>query len=402
MCLSDEKQQPVFLKKQSFNKPVRKHRRKLWELEERLHCPVIGTCLTIEDLKRLMRQSGMVLEAKASDFDYHVTLVHAAGEKSQVTRNLQKLLDKRFKRHLKKLSKVNSEQELAAHWQQALADDEIPGMLWAVITHPLLDRSLVDEVYGEIHMLSHLSGQSHRKALGRIPMLEAECEELNTALKKQRAVHEMQLAERDERISALEKLVTKLRQDFATGGEVKHHPDDKVLQARYQRLQSRNDWLTQNLATTRQALDEQSTLRSVLNELLLETREQLKQSERNLAQLVKHLNGDHQQTKAVPDLSGRKVVYIGGRRSLAPHLRSVVEGCCGSFTHHDGGVEESRANLDQKLTGADVVFCPVDCISHDACLRVKRCCKRTNTQFIPLRSSGVTSLLNGLQLVSKH
>jgi hypothetical protein len=117
---------------------------------------------------------------------------------------------------------------------------------------------------------------------------------------------------------------------------------------------------------------------------------------------VKHLNGDHQQTKAVPDLSGRKVVYIGGRRSLAPHLRSVVEGCCGSFTHHDGGVEESRANLDQKLTGADVVFCPVDCISHDACLRVKRCCKRTNTQFIPLRSSGVTSLLNGLQLVSKH
>jgi hypothetical protein len=42
------------------------------------------------------------------------------------------------------------------------------------------------------------------------------------------------------------------------------------------------------------------------------------------------------------------------------------------------------------------VFCPVDCISHDACQRVKRCCKRNNTPFVPLRSSGVSGLIRGL------
>ncbi|MCG8006204.1 MAG: DUF2325 domain-containing protein [Candidatus Thiodiazotropha lotti] len=402
MCLSDEDQSPSMQKPRIFKQFAKPQRRKLWELEDRLHCPVIGTCLTIEDLKRVIRQAGVVMEVKSSDFDYHVTLAHAAGEKSRVTRNLQKLLDKRYQRHLKKLSRVSCEQELAAHWEQALADDEIPGMLWAVITHPLMSKPLSDRVYGEVHMLSHLSGRSHRKALARIPLLEAENDELSTTLKKQRAIHDLHLVERDERIAALESQVTKLRQDLVTNREVELTPVNQTLESRHERLQSRNEWLTQNLATTRQALDEQSAQHSALNELLLETREQLKQSEHNLAQLVQHLNGNPQPTKTVPNLSGRKVVYIGGRRSLAPHLRSVVEGCCGSFIHHDGGVEDSRANLDKKVTGADVVFCPVNCISHDACLRVKRCCKRNNTQFIPLRSCGVSSLLNGLQLVAQY
>lgn len=399
MCLSDKSQQPLMLKNRLFTKPAKRQRRKLWELEDRLHCPVIGTCLSIEDLKRVIRQSGIAMESKASDFDYHVTLAHAAGEKSRVTRNLQKLLDKRYQRHLKKLSGVSCEQALAKHWHQALAEDEIPGMLWAVITHPLLSRSLSDQVYGEVHMLSHLSGRSHRKALARIPLLEAECDELNTTLKKQRAIHDLHLAERDERIRALESQVTRLRQDMAVNQEAEPAADNERLEARFSRLQTRNEWLTQNLANTRQALDEQSAQQSALNELLQETREQLKQSEQNLDQLVKHFDRNHKPANATPDLSGCKVVYIGGRRSLAPHLRSVVEGCYGRFIHHDGGLEDSRANLDKKVTGADVVFCPVDCISHDACLRIKRCCKRNNTQFIPLRSSGVSSLLNGLQLV---
>jgi hypothetical protein len=402
MCLECETEEYDFLKKsQPCPVPVRQQRRKIWELEERLHCPVIGTCLTIDDLKRVMRQSGLVMEAQASDFDFHVTLVHAASEKTRVTKNLQKLLEKRFNRHVKKLAKVSSEQELRRHWEQALADDEIPGMFWAVITHPRLTRVLSDQVYGEIHMLSHLSGQSHRKSLARIPVLEAECGELNGTLVKQKSLHEAQLAERDKRIKALESLVTKLRQELSADKEVPISPDSKALNDRLERQQRSNEWLTQNLASTRLALDAQSTHLSALNELLEETRDQLHQSESNLSQLIEQFNSEHQQDHVAPDLAGRKVVYIGGRRSLAPHLRSVVEGCFGNFIHHDGGLEDSRANLDQKLTGADVVFCPIDCISHDACLRVKRSCKRNNTQFIPLRSSGVSSLLNGLHLVAQ-
>ncbi|MES9946444.1 MAG: DUF2325 domain-containing protein [Candidatus Thiodiazotropha sp.] len=382
--------------------PPNQRRRKLWELEERLHCPVIGTCLSIDDLKRVFRQSGVTMEAKASDFDYHVTLAHAASEKSRVTKNLQKMLDKRFTRHIKSISKVNCEMELAAHWEQALADDEIPGMLWALVTHPASTKTLSNQVYGEVHMLSHLSGRSHRKALAQIPLLEAERDSLEEMQKKQRAINDEQLAERDLRIKELEQLVTKLRQELTARGTKQTNPESSVLQDTLQRQQRRNQWLTESLAATRQELDEESERVRAMQELLQESREQLSVNEKNLAQLMERFRHDRLQAPSLPNLAGRRVVYIGGRRSLAPHLRSLVEGCQGDFIHHDGGVEDSRANLDSKLAGADMVFCPIDCVSHDACLRVKRCCKRTNATFVPLQSSGVSSLLNGLQKVTKQ
>ncbi|MBT3023213.1 MAG: DUF2325 domain-containing protein [Candidatus Thiodiazotropha sp. (ex Lucina aurantia)] len=395
MCLEQAK--PL---QQYASRPAGR-RHKLWELEDRLHCPVIGTCLSIDDLKRVVRQSGVVIQARATDFDYHVTLAHAAGEKSRVTKNLQKLLDKRFTRHIRKLSKVRNEEELASHWEQALADDEIPGMFWAVVTHPAISKTLSNRIYGEIHMLSHLSGRSHRKALARIPILEAERDSLEETLKKQRAINEEQLNERDRRINDLEQLVTRLRQELAINGVAQTDPDSATLKDALDSQQRRNDWLTMNLAATRRELDEQTNKVTAVNELLNENRELLSTSEKKLAQLMHRLSSDRPPTSTIPNLAGRKVVYIGGRRSLAPHLRSVVEGCHGNFILHDGGVEDSRANLDSKLTGADVVFCPIDCVSHDACLRVKRCCKRNNTMFIPLRSSGITSLLNGLEQVAK-
>ena len=46
---------------------------------------------------------------------------------------------------------------------------------------------------------------------------------------------------------------------------------------------------------------------------------------------------------------------------------------------------------------SDMVFCPVDCVSHDACRRVKRHCQQQAKQFIPLCSSGLSAFATGLQ-----
>ena len=91
------------------------------------------------------------------------------------------------------------------------------------------------------------------------------------------------------------------------------------------------------------------------------------------------------------------MLYVGGRSTLTPHLRSLVESSNGRFAHHDGGLEESRAGLHCSLSGADMVFCPVDCVSHDACLRVKQHCRQQDKPFIPLRSSGISAFAAGLR-----
>lgn len=51
--------------------------------------------------------------------------------------------------------------------------------------------------------------------------------------------------------------------------------------------------------------------------------------------------------------------------------------------------------LDRRHAGIiarlDAALCPIDCVSHAACLRAKSICKRVGKMFIPLRSSGAAT-----------
>jgi hypothetical protein len=102
-----------------------------------------------------------------------------------------------------------------------------------------------------------------------------------------------------------------------------------------------------------------------------------------------------------PLLCDRRILYVGGRQGLVEHYRRLVESHGAEFMHHDGGQENSRSDLPRMLDKADVVFCPVDCINHNACKLLKNKCKKTNKRFYILRSSGVSSLENELSL-RKH
>lgn len=97
-----------------------------------------------------------------------------------------------------------------------------------------------------------------------------------------------------------------------------------------------------------------------------------------------------------PDLYGRTVLYVGGHQRLVPHYRQLVEKHGGRFVHHDGGREVAYAALPKMLSTADVVLCPVDCVSHSACICVKRMCKQNGKPFVMMRSSGLSSLARGL------
>jgi hypothetical protein len=79
------------------------------------------------------------------------------------------------------------------------------------------------------------------------------------------------------------------------------------------------------------------------------------------------------------------------------HYRSVVERHGGELIHHDGGVEERDTRLPALVQRADAVFCSTSCVSHKACLQIKRVCKRRARPLVLLRSSGVSSVTFGLR-----
>ena len=101
-----------------------------------------------------------------------------------------------------------------------------------------------------------------------------------------------------------------------------------------------------------------------------------------------------------PDLVGRCVLYVGGRPNQCAHFRALVERRNGRFIHHDGGREDARAQLWDVVRQADAVFCPLDCVSHDAADRIQRFCERHTKPLIFLPRASLAAFNRGLHKVA--
>ena len=101
-------------------------------------------------------------------------------------------------------------------------------------------------------------------------------------------------------------------------------------------------------------------------------------------------------------LDGRSFLYVGGRDCQVAHLREIASSFGAELIHHDGGLREAVSRIDTVLPSVDCVFCPIDCISHDACVRVKTGCKKFGKAFIPLRSGSKSSLERALNTMNER
>jgi len=91
------------------------------------------------------------------------------------------------------------------------------------------------------------------------------------------------------------------------------------------------------------------------------------------------------------DLTGKTLLYVGGRTNQVPKLRKIAEERGAGLLHHDGGLAESSSSLARLALRADAVLFPVDCISHSAANAVKKICKQLGKSYFPLRRSGPSS-----------
>ena len=90
------------------------------------------------------------------------------------------------------------------------------------------------------------------------------------------------------------------------------------------------------------------------------------------------------------------LLYVGGQCAVLPHLRRHAQTRCLELLHHDGGEENSLHALEGLVGRADAVLCPIDCVSHQACLAAKRLCRRLDKPFVPLRTSSGTCFLRAI------
>src|SRR5215510_4146217 len=153
---------------------IEKRRRRLWEISGHLHCSIIGTCLTTTELRQIFIKMEMPGVHKETDHELHVRAMLVASKRELASKLLQKALDRRHRSAIAQFSRAQDAEEVRALWSNAVQRAEIPGGYWAVLKHPQSTEDLARQVFGEVHMLSHLVGAANRADIRRLRELEHE------------------------------------------------------------------------------------------------------------------------------------------------------------------------------------------------------------------------------------
>lgn len=356
-------------------------RLKLWEIGGGFHCSILGTCLATPDLTALARRLRLTPPAGATDYELHGNFVQQATQEGPVARALQRLLDHRYEGALRRVGRLQDPEALDALWQAFKASGRIAGGYWALLSHRHVATELRARVFGEVHMMSHLQGAAVRDHAARADQVERDNAELRDRLgRATRSAQEAQagLERRDRRIAQLSE-----RLSAAEAATVR--PEGHRAPSGLERKLAKRE---RSLAGARtRARDLEAEVERLDRELAL-----LRQG-RPSAAAGMPVDEPPAVVPAAPTLPPRilggawRLLYVGGRPGLVSHLRDVAKRRHASLEHHDGGKEETLQRIDDLVERADAVLCPVDCVSHSACLRVKHLCQRHAKPFLPLKSA---------------
>ncbi|SHK62794.1 DUF2325 domain-containing protein [Desulforamulus aeronauticus] len=97
------------------------------------------------------------------------------------------------------------------------------------------------------------------------------------------------------------------------------------------------------------------------------------------------------------ELCNKKILIVGGISKFKSFYRDLIEEKGGKFDYLDGYMKGGERVLDIKIRRCDLVLCPVDCNSHNACLSVKKLCKKHGKPFKMLTSSSVSGITQAIR-----
>jgi hypothetical protein len=389
-------------------------RRRLWQVPACYHCSLIGTCLSIDELRTLTRKAELRFDAPVNDHTLHVALVHSVDDRNRTGRLVQRYLDNKFAAEVRRFARLVTSEELEEAWRRSARDGDLAGAYWALMTHPRTTEGVAERAYGEVHMLSHVGATALAETRAALRIARQECAEASRAAGAARA----SLTEATARTRALESRISELELEqqgwqlarrrlavleerVARSAEAaeRDHLRSELADAAYQlRVTKARAWQLETRATLaerevarlsaalEQASAEQSALEATLSTLLPQGSQGCDACPR-----------DGAANCPLFDLGGRCIAYVGGRNRLTPQLRAITERHNGRFVHHDGGLQEAAARLEAILEQADVVLCPLDCVSHGACERLKKHCKQRGKPCVFLRTASLSAFAAGLR-----
>lgn len=392
-------------------------RTRLWELNEKYHCPVIGTCIPMPELVKMAKRFGFG-SALHDEFALHVEVVGRVRSRNEVSEALQRYLDRKYQLQIERFSKLKTDADIRRQWKACLESGDVAGALWAALTHKAVAVETRHCVYADVHMLSHQVGAGQVADARRLLQLESENAELKQTLREEKEAARQQTAALQQRNAELEARLAELeavqaqfetnRQrlvDYESGqAVVALCKEVTALKKANHQLQTaeKRAWMLEKRLLSSQAEAQEFSRERDLAEAERETLEQMLSSllnEQAPSGCPQHATENCAGCEHA--LTARCILYVGGRVSMLAQYRQLADRLGVRLIHHDGGLEESLARLPEMLHGADVVVCPTDNISHAAYYQIKSHCKRVGKPCLFYRGAGVGSFATAINRVAR-
>lgn len=141
-------------------------RRRLWDLPRQCHCPVVGVCVPLDTLRRLVNKA-LGGSAVADDYAVHIGAVAECTRRNLLSELLHNELERRYSRKVLEFRTAKTTEALADLWMSAVRQGDVAGAFWTALTHPRCDQSLQEVLCRDMHMIQHQAGAGVRTDIAK-------------------------------------------------------------------------------------------------------------------------------------------------------------------------------------------------------------------------------------------
>ena len=377
---------------------------RIWEIHSRFKCPVVGTCLTLDENRRLLKKGGCRVK-RLSPFRLHTALMEQLHRENPVSLKTDNYLRHKYRESIAEFAHL-PEDEFMEIWRKQLRTGEIEAIFFIAAVRPDLSEKTLIEIFGEIHMMGHANtaeiiglrreAACQDDANQRLGRLLAKEKKENSRLKKA-------LAEANADLSKARMKIKQLQAVSASSQvrceDTEKQQDDTVLalEKKIQETEIRNRQLARDRnrieREKRKLQIEMFELRSVNQHLAEEAKALIAQ----FSELTGGCSGENC-SECCPEypICAKRVLVVGGITRIRHLYRDLIESAGGKFDYHDGYMKNAKQNIEAQVKRSDLVICPVTCNSHGACDKVKRLCRKYDKPIRMLPSAGLSAISSAL------
>ncbi|MCD6186328.1 MAG: DUF2325 domain-containing protein [Deltaproteobacteria bacterium] len=374
--------------------------KRIWEIQNNFKCPVLGSCLTIEEHKRILKKTGHKIK-KIKAHEVHRAVMGYMNDENHVSIKIDRYLSHKYRNIIAEFKSLAPE-AFFAEWKNGFRNGKMDGLFYLAAIRNDLPDEFMENIFGDTHMLCHANMEEVMKSRRAFSMQENAAQKLARMLQQEKRLArelKQKYSITEQKLKTAEHNLQKIKKSQST--DKSYAP---ILQIKKEEVQLKDKITTLKERDSEQTLEirnMQNENRSLRTQLL-----DLQSINYRLAEEVSDLiekltpcfeQGNQCQEKCIKyQLCSKRILIVGGITKIKHLYKQLVESSGGEFDYHDGYMNNGKINIESRVMRADLVICPVNCNSHNACQMVKKLCRKFDRSVKMLANSSLSSISDAL------